>query len=126
MPSYKTKEELYAVVERTVAILQASQSLKAKSSQADVSVGFMVTDLGAEFCLRFSKGEVAGETGKSKDCSVGVSLSSATLDGIFSGKQDPEMAYTYGWLNLRGSEYVAEGLLRFWGELTAAYNAATQ
>jgi hypothetical protein len=47
------------------------------------------------------------------------------LDNIFSGKQDPESAYTYGSLSLRGSEYTAESMLRFMHDIIAAYKVAT-
>ena len=125
MPQFKTAEELYAAVNRMIAALQANEALKAKIAQAEASVGFNVTDLKAEFSLKFFKGQVSGGPGGTKDCSIGVSLTSAALDSIFSGKQDPESAYTYGSLSLRGSEYDAEGMLRFMRDITAAYKAAT-
>lgn len=125
MPRFNSAEELYAVVDRMIAALQANEALKAKIAQTEASVGFKVTDLNAEFSLRFSKGQVSGGPGSSKDCTIGVSLTSAVLDNIFSGKQDPESAYTYGALSLRGSEYTAEGMLRFMRDIIAAYKAAT-
>jgi len=125
MPPFKTAEELYAVVNRMTAALQANDSLKAKCAQTDLSVGFTVTDLKAEFALRFAKGQVSSSTESAKDTTVGVSLTSAVLDNIFSGKQDAESAYTYGSLSLRGSEYVAEGALRFMRDIIAAYKVAT-
>lgn len=125
MPCFNSAEELYAAIDRMVAALGASETLKAKIAQTDASVGFNVTDLNAEFSLRFSRGKVSGGPGGSKDCSIIVSLTSAVLDGIFSGRQDPETAYTYGSLSLRGSEYVAESMLRLMPDIIAAYKAAT-
>jgi hypothetical protein len=88
-------------------------------------VRFRVIDLDAQFSFQFANGAFSGAIDSADPCDVGVSLSSKVLDGIFSGKQDPESAYTYGLLSLQGREYVAEGLLRFWRDMTAAYQAAT-
>jgi len=125
MPRFSSAEELYAVIRRMITALQANEAFRTKIAQTEASVGFNVTDLNAEFNLRFSKGEVSGGPGSSKDCTIAVSLTSSVLDNIFSGKQDPESAYTYGSLSLRGSEYTAESMLRFMHDIIAAYKVAT-
>jgi hypothetical protein len=126
MAEYKTKEELYAVLDKMVANLQADPNMKARIGQAQESIAFIVKDLGGEYAFKFAQGTIVGSPNGADSCSVGVVVSSAMLDRLFSGREDPESAYSYGTLSLRGSEWVAEGMLRYWSSLIAAYKKATE
>lgn len=125
MPEYKTKEEFYAAANRWLAQLQADESLKSRIGQQELSVGFTLTDLGAEFSLKFANGEVTGGPGGANECTIGVITTSKVFDGIFCGTTDPESAYMYGSITLRGSEYTAQGLLGYMGAMIKNYKAAT-
>jgi putative sterol carrier protein len=123
MSALASAADLYAIVNRMIAQLDASESLK-KKIWSPISLGCTVTDLGAEFVISFSKDKISGGPGSTAEATVSISLNAKTLDDIFSGKQDAQSAYMYGSLILRGSESVAEGMLYYMGDVAAAYNAA--
>jgi len=125
VPEYQSKEEAYGAIERMVAGLQANEELKARIPLSGVSVGFRLTDLDARFVLELSRDQISGGPGDPAECSVGVSLSSRTFDEMFSGRLDPESAYMFGSLTLRGSEYEAQRLLPYMPQIISAYKAAT-
>ena len=125
MPQYQSKEEVYEVIGRLAANLQADEKLKSRLPRTDISVGFTLTDLGAEFTLKLSRDQMSAAPGVPSECPISVSLTSSTFDQIFSGQRDAESAYMYGLLSLRGSEYRAEQLLPYMPDIVAAYKAAT-
>ena len=125
MPKYQSKEEVYEVIGRVAANLEADEKLKSRLPQSGISVGFTLTDLGAKFILKLSRDQTSLAPGVPSECPVSVSLTSSTFDQVFSGQRDAESAYMYGLLSLRGSEYRAEQLLPYMREIVAAYKAAT-
>jgi|YNPNPStandDraft_1061719.scaffolds.fasta_scaffold16650_4 putative sterol carrier protein len=125
MSPLQSKEELYALLDKMLAHLQQSEKLKAKIGSSNDSIGFIIRDLGAEFHLRFAKGEVSGGQGGAKDCTISVTMDSGLLERLLTGQTYPESAYEYGALSLRGSEWVAQDMLRYMPDLMAAYKAAT-
>lgn len=125
MAEYKAKEELYAAMQRMVERMQANEALKARIGRGNNSVQFRVTDLGAVFTLRFADGNATAEPDDAQPASIGVSLTSRILDELFSGKRNPESAYTYGALTLHGDEYTAEAMLRYFPAIIGAYKEAT-
>ncbi|MHB1293887.1 MAG: SCP2 sterol-binding domain-containing protein [Anaerolineae bacterium] len=125
MAEYKTKEELYSAMQSMVERMQANEALKARIGRGNNSVQFRVTDLGAVFTLRFADGTATAEPNDPQPATLAVSLTSRILDELFAGKRNPEAAYTYGALTLHGDEYTAEGMLRYFPAIIAAYKEAT-
>lgn len=126
MAEYTSKDELYAALDKTVANLAASEPFKQRIARADLSVGFVVTDLDAQYSLYLKQGEVTGSPGGTDETSIAVTMNSATLDRLLSGRLDGESAYMTGQLRLRGSEWVAESAAGYLGQIAAAYRAATE
>jgi len=123
---YQSAEELYEVLDKTVANLKANESFIQRIARSDMSIGFVVSDLGAEYSLNISKGEVSGSRGGADAATIGVTLNSDNLDRLLSGKLDGESAYMTGALRLRGSEWVAESALGYLYYIISAYKSATE
>lgn len=126
MPGFQSREELYDVLDKTTAELQANEAFKERIARADVSVAFVVPELEAEYSLYFVKGEIRGSAGGASDTSISVILSSETLDGLLSGEVDGETAYMTGAISLRGDEWTAQTVAGYMGSICAAYNAVTR
>ena len=125
MPGFESREELYDVLDKTTAELQANEAFKERIARADVSVAFVVPELEAEYSLYFVKGEIRGSAGGASETAIGVILSSETLDGLLSGEVDGETAYMTGAIRLRGDEWTAETVAGYMGFICAAYNVVT-
>ena len=125
MPEYKSKEELYEALDKTVAILQTDEGYMQRIARADLTVTFSVTDLDAEYTLKMSKGTLEGVSGSSDGSTLGVILSSSTLDKLLSGKIDGESAYEMGSIRIRGSEWVAQSAAGYVYPMVAAYKRVT-
>jgi len=125
MASLGTREQLENAFAAMASYLQADAGFRSRIAQIDTSVGFVVPELGADVALQLRRGDVSAELGGSKEARLAVTMTATTLDKMLSGQLDPESAYMYGSLSLRGSEYEAEGLLRFWRDIVAAYKAST-
>jgi len=125
MPVYETKEELYDVLDKTVAWLQTNDTFKQRTARANTSVGFVVSDLDAQYSLFIKEGQITGTRGDASGAAVGVSLSAETLDKLLSGRLDGESAYMTGQLRLRGSEWVAQTIAGYLGVITQGYKAVT-
>lgn len=123
MAVYESKEALYDVLDKVVAWLQGSDTFQQRTSRANTSVGFVVSDLGAEYALFLQEGGITGTREDASAAAVGVTLSTETLDRLLSGKLDGETAYMTGKLRLRGSEWVAQTIAGYLGIITQAYNA---
>ncbi len=113
-----------SIMSRMLEQLKASETLKTKCTHDNTSLGIVVTDLGVDYSLSFVKGQVGGGPGGAQDCTVCISLTSAVLDRLLSGKLDPESGYMNGTFYLKGSEYVAQGLLYYMPDIIAAYKAS--
>jgi len=124
MSEQRSAESLYAVVNRMVVLMQASETLKAKCAHDNASLGVVVTDLGADFHFKLAKGEISGGPGGAKESAISISLTRDALDRLLSGGLDPESAYMNGTLYLRGSEWVGQEFLRYMPDIIAAYKAA--
>ena len=124
MPVPTDQETLYQVLDQMVAALQADEAFKQRIAHANVSVGLTVSDLGGEYTLAFRQGEVSGQAGASSGATIGVTLSMATLDKLFSGLLDGESAYMSGQLRLRGDEWTAQSAAYYISFITPAYKAA--
>ena len=120
---YKSKEELYATLDSMSARLLEDEAFKRRIAHADVSIGFIVSDLGAEYSLHFHRGEFSGSAGGAEETTVGVTLSSETLDKLLSGKISGESAYFSGAIRLRGGEWAAQSLIGYFGSILTAYKA---
>jgi hypothetical protein len=125
MPEQPSATQVQALLGRMIAHMQANTALQAKCAYDNASLGIILNDLGIEANMRFVKGQVSGGPGGAQDCAVSITLSWTTLERILTGKLDPESGYMGGAFYLRGSEYTAEGLLRYVPDLVAAYRAAT-
>lgn len=125
MPDYSSKEELYGTLDKTLAILQADEAFKQRIARANLSMGFVVTDLNAEYAINLLQGTVSGTAGSTEGTTFAVTLNSATLDKLLSGRLDGESAYMSGALRLRGQEWQAESALAYMSPITKAYRAAT-
>ncbi len=125
MGRFETKEDLYTVLDDMVRRLQESERFKGLIARSDITVNFNLTDLAAEYTLTLQRGEVKGAPGKAPNATVGLSMSSAVFDEIFTGKRDAEYAYMSGVLSLQGSEYTAQSLLPYVRDMTVAYKDAT-
>lgn len=125
MPQFETKEDLYQFLDKMVAHLQQDEKLKERIAHTDMSIGFVVTDLGAECVLRLQNGQVSAEIDGAVEATFSLSLSSDTLNKLLSGRLDPESAYMTGAIRLRGSEWVAQTAEAYIPYLANAYRAAT-
>lgn len=124
MADLDSREQLEKLFASMASHLQGDAQFRSKAAQADVSVGFMVSDLDGDVALRFHRGDISAVPGGSGEARVALRMNTTTLDKVLSGQQDPESAYMYGAISLaRGDEYEAEGLLRFWQDIVAAYKA---
>ncbi len=125
MAQYSTKEQLYAVLDKTVATLQASERFTKRIANAQSSLGIVVPELEAQYTLSFKQGQLLGAVGGADAATIAITLSSVTLDKLFSGKLDGESAYMYGHLKLRGDEWAAESMVGYLYELGPAYVEAS-
>ncbi len=125
MPEVRSKEELYAALDKMIAILSADEAFKKRIARADLSVTFSVSDLTAEYTLKMAGGSVEGRPGADSGSSIGVTLTSTTLDKLLSGRLDGESAYDMGLIRLRGSEWVAQSAAGYVYSMVAAYKQAT-
>ncbi|MHB0858762.1 MAG: SCP2 sterol-binding domain-containing protein [Anaerolineae bacterium] len=125
MPEFKSKEALYDAMHGMVERLQANETFKARIGRDNNAVQFRVTDLEANYTLRFANGEITGGPDDPQPATIAVSLSSRILDDLLAGRRDAESAYTYGALTLHGDEYTAESMLRYFPAIVAAYKEAT-
>lgn len=121
MAVFKTKEELYAALDTTVAKMQDNEKFLSRIAKANVSLSFSVSDLGAEYSLYFENGAFRGASDGAADTTVGITLQSVTLDKLLSGKLSGESAYMSGALRLRGSEWTAQSAAGYLWYIKAAY-----
>ncbi len=127
MAEYQSKEELYAVLDQVVAEMQKNDTFLSRIANMNVSLGFTVTDLdNAEYVLTFSKGQLTSAKEGAGQATVGVTLTSDTLDKLLSGKLSGESAYFSGQLRLRGDEWVAQGMANMLGYMAPLYRKATE
>jgi len=125
MPEFQSKEELYAVLDKMVALLSADEAFAQRIARADVSVALIVSDLDAQYTLKLAKGTIEGHPGDDGSASVGVTLTANTLDRLMSAKLDGESAYDMGLIRLRGSEWVAQSVAGYVYTMARAYKKAT-
>jgi putative sterol carrier protein len=126
MAEYQSKEQLYGVLDKIIAELRQDDTFKALIASASSSLAFIITDLeNAEYVLSFSKGDVSGTKEGAAQATVGVTLSSETLDKLLSGKTSGESAYFSGALRLKGDELIAQRMDSYLYYMGALYRRAT-
>ena len=125
MAEYATQEALYAVLDATVAKMQEHEKFMNRIANANMSIGFNVTDLGAEYALYFDHGAFRGEQSGANATTVGITLTSAMLDKLLSGKVSGESAYMSGALKLRGDEWTAQSAAGYLWYIKSAYIEAS-
>ena len=126
MAVFESKERLYQVLDKTVALLQQDEAFKKRITNAKSSMGIIVPELEAEYTLSFTGGEMSGSAGGADKATIAITLSGDTLDKLFSGKLDGESAYMYGYLKLRGDEWTAQTMAGYLWSIRTAYQQAIQ
>ena len=63
MAIIKTKEELYAALDATVAGMQQNETFLSRIGKTSLSLTFTVSDLGAEYSFYFEEGTCRGAIG---------------------------------------------------------------
>ncbi|MFH1085598.1 MAG: alkyl sulfatase C-terminal domain-containing protein [Chloroflexota bacterium] len=121
---YANKEALYAALDQMVANLNANDAFLQRIERADVSVGFVVSDLEAEYTLALRKGRASGAIGGAAKATIAVTLNAETLDALLAGDISGESAYYAGRLQLRGDEWTGEIVAGYLYHITPAYKAA--
>lgn len=126
MAKFETKEQLYDVLDQVVAGMKEDDAFKARIANASSSMAFVVSDLdNAEYVLSFSKGECNCAKEGAGQATVGITLSSDTLDKLLSGKLSGESAYFSGAIRLRGDEWMAQGMASYLRYMGPLYREAT-
>ncbi len=126
MAEYQSKEQLYGVLDEVVEGMKQDDAFKARIANANSSMAFIVTDLdNAEYVLSFNKGELETAKEGASQATVGVVLSSETLDKLLSGKLSGESAYFSGAIRLRGDEWMAQGMASYLRYMGPLYREAT-
>ena len=126
MAEYSTSEALYTVLDATVAKMQEHEKFMSRIANANMSMTFVVTDLGAEYSMYFDHGAFRGEKGGGTSTTVGITLTSTTLDKLLSGKLSGESAYMSGALRLRGDEWTAQSAAGYLWYIKSAYTEAAE
>jgi putative sterol carrier protein len=124
MPAFESKEELYQVLDKTVAALTGNEGFARRIASARASLGIVVPEVQGDYALHFEQGQVTGVVGGAASASVAATMTGDVLDRLFSGKMDAESAYMNGHVQLRGSEWVAESMVGYLWDLRGAYVAA--
>lgn len=123
MTTFTSKEELYDFFDKMVAALNKDETFVKLIAREDVSLGFTVPELGADYALTFREGKVIGLVGSAGDSAVGVACNADTLEKLLSGALNGETAYMTGAIRLRGSEWTAQSVAGYQYYLTSAYKA---
>ena len=121
---YANKEALYAALDRMVANLNQSDAFLQRIERADVSVGFVVSDLNAEYTMALRKSQAFGAIGGAAKATIAVTLNAATLDALLAAEMSGESAYNAGRLQLRGDEWTGEIVAGYLYHIAPAYKAA--
>jgi len=124
MAAYASTEELAAVLDKMVATLQQDERFISRIANANMSIGWKLSDLGAEFTTSIIKGEISGTQGGADAATIAVSCNSETFDKMLSGKLSGESAYMSGAIRLRGNEWTAESAASYLYYFVPAYKAA--
>ncbi len=124
MGVFANADELTAVLEKMIAALQNDAKFTARIANANISIGWKVTDLSAEYTTTISKGQVSGTVGGADAATIAVSCTSEVLDKLLSGKLSGESAYMSGALRLRGNEWTAESAASYLYYFVPAYKSA--
>ena len=121
MTEYRSKEQLYAVLDRVVAELRQDDAFKALIAHANASLAFIVTDLSGEYVLSFWKGHLSGAKEGSAQATAGITLTSEILDKVLSGQMSGESAYLSGSLRLKGDEGAAQNMASYLRYMAPSY-----
>ncbi|MFO7917566.1 MAG: alkyl sulfatase C-terminal domain-containing protein [Anaerolineae bacterium] len=119
----ESKEELYDVLDETVAKLQADESFQQRIAHTDASCAFMIPELDASYALYFNEGQVKGRRDVDSGTTIRVSCDLDTLDRMLSGKLSGSAAYSQGKIRLYGDEWRAETMAGYLHNISEAYNA---
>ncbi len=125
MATYATKETFYTTLDKVLATLNQDEKFTTRIAKADVSIGFKITDLEAEYTITICKGQVSGEIGGADAATIGVSCSAETFDKLLSAKMSGESAYMSGAIRLRGNEWTAESAASYLYYFAPTYKAIT-
>ncbi|MEA3407906.1 MAG: SCP2 sterol-binding domain-containing protein [Chloroflexota bacterium] len=123
MGTYESKEELYDVLDETVAKLQQDEGFKKRIARTDASCAFIVPELDARYALYFNEGQVQGRRDVDSGTTIRVSCDLETLDRMLSGKLSGTAAYYQGKIRLYGDEWRAETMAGYLRNISEAYNA---
>lgn len=123
MGTYESKEELYDVLDETVARLQEDESFQKRIAHTDASCAFMLPELDASYALYFNEGQIKGRRDVDSGTTIRLSCDPDTLDRMLSGKISGSAAYYQGKIRLYGAEWRAETMAGYLYNISEAYNA---
>lgn len=124
MTVFANADELVTVLDATVAKLQQDERFATRIANANLSIGWKITDLGAEYTMTLAKGQLTGAAGGADAATIAVSCTSDVFDKLLTGKLSAESAYMSGALRLRGNEWTAESAASYLYYMVPAYKAA--
>jgi len=124
MAVFANAEELVAVMDGMIATLQKDERFTTRIANANMSIGWKITDLAAEYTTTIAKGQVSGAVGGADAATIAISCTADVFDKLLTGKVSGESAYMSGAIRLRGNEWTAESAASYLYYFVPAYKAA--
>ena len=124
MAVFADAQELVAVMDKMIATLQKDEQFTTRIANANMSIGWKITDLAAEYTTAIVKGQVSGAAGGADAATIAISCTSEVFDKLLTGKISGESAYMSGAIRLRGNEWTAESAASYLYYFVPAYKAA--
>ncbi len=118
-------EAMEALLADFLARAEGDEALEHFAKGKDVTLHFVLRDLGPQFHLRLHEGRIeAGLGAPETPAEVELRLRAALLDGMFTGTADPMQAAMEGDLSFRGDTVKAMTLQHIRGDLERLYGEA--
>jgi sugar (pentulose or hexulose) kinase/phosphoglycerate dehydrogenase-like enzyme/ribulose-5-phosphate 4-epimerase/fuculose-1-phosphate aldolase len=119
-------EKLTAILEGFVSRILGDAAVRAFGEDKDVTLHFILTDVGLEFYFRLAAGDgLAGAVGAPEESAdVQLRMRAALLDGMFTGTANPMEAAMEGGLSFTGDAAKAMTLQHMQADLERLYTEA--
>jgi autoinducer 2 (AI-2) kinase len=121
------RDRLRRILERFVAGAVADPALRAAAEGREVTLHFVLSDVGLEFHLQLRGGRVEGALAAPQPAAeVQLRLRAEILDGMFTGRANPMQAAMEGKLSFTGDTAKAMTLQHLQRDLARLYRAARE